>query len=137
VAKANLRPRPRARTRRRLAERPSPRRPGSPRGTLGVCRPPRWTGACDGHRSRADLPALARVKAAQRLAKRAFRARDRRFLAEGPQAVREATPRPARCSSCSPPRTPRTGTRDPRGRRRRRAPVHLVNGEVMAALPRR
>jgi RNA methyltransferase, TrmH family len=31
-----------------------------------------------------------RVKAARRLAKRAFRRRDRRFLAEGPQAVREA-----------------------------------------------
>lgn len=35
-----------------------------------------------------------RVKAAQRLAKRAFRARERRFLAEGPQAVREAVARP-------------------------------------------
>jgi TrmH family RNA methyltransferase len=31
-----------------------------------------------------------RVVAAKRLAKRAFRARERRFLAEGPQAVREA-----------------------------------------------
>jgi TrmH family RNA methyltransferase len=31
-----------------------------------------------------------RVVAARRLAKRAFRARERRFLAEGPQAVREA-----------------------------------------------
>jgi TrmH family RNA methyltransferase len=31
-----------------------------------------------------------RVKAARRLVKRAFRSRDRRFLAEGPQAVREA-----------------------------------------------
>ncbi|GAA2090595.1 RNA methyltransferase [Actinomadura alba] len=31
-----------------------------------------------------------RVKEARRLAKRAFRTRDRRFLAEGPQAVREA-----------------------------------------------
>ena len=39
-------------------------------------------------------PRAPRVKAAQRLAKRAFRARDRRFLAEGPQAVREATLRP-------------------------------------------
>ncbi len=34
-----------------------------------------------------------RVKAAQRLTKRAFRLRDRRFLAEGPQAVREAIAR--------------------------------------------
>ena len=32
----------------------------------------------------------ARVTSARRLAKRAFRARERRFLAEGPQAVREA-----------------------------------------------
>ena len=31
-----------------------------------------------------------RVKAARRLAKRAFRRRENRFLAEGPQAVREA-----------------------------------------------
>src|SRR5436190_18337246 len=31
-----------------------------------------------------------RVKAARRLAKRAFRRREGRFLAEGPQAVREA-----------------------------------------------
>ena len=35
----------------------------------------------------------ARVKAAQRLTKRAFRTRDRKFLAEGPQAVREALDR--------------------------------------------
>ena len=40
-------------------------------------------------------PRAARVRAAQRLAKRAFRARDRRFLAEGPQAVREALARAA------------------------------------------
>ena len=39
-------------------------------------------------------PRAARVRAAQRLAKRAFRAQDRRFLAEGPQAVREAVARP-------------------------------------------
>lgn len=38
-----------------------------------------------------------RVKAARRLAKRAFRRRDRRFLAEGPQAVREALTRPGEC----------------------------------------
>ena len=35
-------------------------------------------------------PRAPRVQAARRLAKRAFRVRDRRFLAEGPQAVREA-----------------------------------------------
>ena len=36
----------------------------------------------------------ARVQAARRLTKRAFRARERRFLAEGPQAVREALASP-------------------------------------------
>jgi TrmH family RNA methyltransferase len=35
-------------------------------------------------------PGAARVKAARQLAKRAFRERERLFLAEGPQAVREA-----------------------------------------------
>ncbi|MYW01933.1 RNA methyltransferase substrate-binding domain-containing protein, partial [Streptomyces sp. SID3343] len=35
-----------------------------------------------------------RVAAARRLAKRAFRARERLFLAEGPQAVREAVALP-------------------------------------------
>ncbi|MFC7331279.1 TrmH family RNA methyltransferase [Marinactinospora rubrisoli] len=35
-----------------------------------------------------------RIKGARRLAKRAFRQRERRFLAEGPQAVREALARP-------------------------------------------
>jgi len=35
-------------------------------------------------------PRAARVKAARQLAKRAFRERERLFLAEGPQAVREA-----------------------------------------------
>jgi TrmH family RNA methyltransferase len=35
-------------------------------------------------------PRAPRVAAARRLAKRAFRAQDRKFLAEGPQAVREA-----------------------------------------------
>lgn len=37
-----------------------------------------------------SAPRPSRVSAAKRLAKRAFRERDRRFLAEGPQAVREA-----------------------------------------------
>jgi TrmH family RNA methyltransferase len=35
-------------------------------------------------------PSSARVAAARRLAKRSFRGKERRFLAEGPQAVREA-----------------------------------------------
>ena len=37
-----------------------------------------------------STPRAAQVSAARRLAKRAFRERDRLFLAEGPQAVREA-----------------------------------------------
>jgi TrmH family RNA methyltransferase len=37
-----------------------------------------------------SAPRPSRLSAAKRLAKRAFRERDRRFLAEGPQAVREA-----------------------------------------------
>ncbi|GAA4918528.1 TrmH family RNA methyltransferase [Streptomonospora salina] len=37
-----------------------------------------------------------RIKGARRLAKRAFRRRERRFLAEGPQAVREAIAAPGR-----------------------------------------
>ncbi|WP_046470241.1 TrmH family RNA methyltransferase [Allosalinactinospora lopnorensis] len=37
-----------------------------------------------------------RIKGARRLAKRAFRQREKRFLAEGPQAVREALAAPAR-----------------------------------------
>lgn len=41
----------------------------------------------------------AAVSAARRLLKRAFRAADRRFLAEGPQAVREALARPGTVSS--------------------------------------
>jgi TrmH family RNA methyltransferase len=39
-------------------------------------------------------PRAARVRAAARLAKRAFRERDGRFLAEGPQACREAAAAP-------------------------------------------
>ena len=44
-------------------------------------------------------PRSAQVSAARRLAKRAFRAADRRFLAEGPQAVREALALPGTVSA--------------------------------------
>jgi TrmH family RNA methyltransferase len=44
-------------------------------------------------------PRAAAVVAAARLAKRSFRTRDRRFLAEGPQAVREALGRPGTVSA--------------------------------------
>ena len=71
--------------------------------------------------------------AARRLAKRAFRVRDRRFLAEGPQAVREAVARPGTVLEVF-------VTRDAAARYPEilaavaGAPVHLVSGEVMTAL---
>jgi RNA methyltransferase, TrmH family len=76
-----------------------------------------------------------RVKAAQRLAKRAFRAREGRFLAEGPQAVREAVGRPGTVLELF-------LTRDAGERyadivaagEEGGAPAHLVSGEVMLAL---
>jgi RNA methyltransferase, TrmH family len=83
------------------------------------------------------LPGLrsARVKAARQLGKKAFRERDRSFLAEGPQAVREAL------------RTPGVVTElfvTGQGRARHPdlaaeaaglgVPVHEVGGDVMAEL---
>jgi RNA methyltransferase, TrmH family len=80
-------------------------------------------------------PRAPRIKAAQRLAKRAFRVRDRRFLAEGPQAVREATLRPGTvlelfATADAADRHPEILAAAEAGG----APVHLVNGAVMAAL---
>ena len=80
-------------------------------------------------------PRAARVRAAQRLAKRAFRAQDRRFLAEGPQAVREAVGLPATVLELF-------ATRDAAERHAEivadavagGAPVQLVSVAVMAAL---
>jgi len=77
----------------------------------------------------------ARVKAAQRLTKRAFRTRDRKFLAEGPQAVREALDRAGTVHEVF-------VTRDAAARHAdlvtaaeaAGTPVHLVSGEVMSAL---
>jgi len=76
-----------------------------------------------------------RVKAAQRLTKRAFRTRDRKFLAEGPQAVREALARAGTVHEVF-------VTRDAAERHAdlvtaaeaAGTPVHLVSGEVMSAL---
>ena len=62
----------------------------------------------------------ARVQAARRLTKRAFRTREGLFLAEGPQAVREALARPGTVVELFV-----TGTG---------VPTHLVSGEVMTAL---
>lgn len=75
----------------------------------------------------------ARVQAARRLAKRAFRVREGRFLAEGPQAVREALDRPGTVVELF-------VTRDGAARHPEivtaaaGAPVNVVSGEVMAAL---
>ena len=84
---------------------------------------------------RADVDPGAAGEAARRLTKRAFRARDRKFLAEGPQAVREAL-RPGRHRPRGLRHPGRRGAPRRPGRRRRgrRAPVHLVSGEVMSAL---
>lgn len=76
-----------------------------------------------------------RVQAARRLAKRAFRTREGRFLAEGPQAVREAVGRQGTVSELF-------ATRDAAARHGEivaaaeaaGAPVHVVSGEVMAAI---
>ena len=77
----------------------------------------------------------ARVQRARRLGKRAFRAREGRFLAEGPQAVREALGRPGVVVELF-------TTRDAAGRHgdliaaaaAERVPVAQVSGEVMTAL---
>lgn len=77
-----------------------------------------------------------RVKSARRLAKRAFRQRERRFLAEGPQAVREALALPGGVLS------ELFTTADAESRHadlvaaaeRAGVPVLRVSGEVMAEL---
>jgi TrmH family RNA methyltransferase len=74
------------------------------------------------------------VQAARRLGKRAFREREGLFLAEGPQAVREAVARAGTVTEVF-------VTRDAAGRHAglvdaaaQAAPVHLVSGEVMTVL---
>jgi RNA methyltransferase, TrmH family len=76
-----------------------------------------------------------RLKAARRLTKRAFRQRDRAFLAEGPQAVAEA-------HRCGAPVTELFVTAPAQGKYRdlvtaiasAGVPVHVVSGEVMGEL---
>lgn len=76
-----------------------------------------------------------RVKAARRLTKRAFREQDRRFLAEGPQAVREALRLDGVAVEVF-----ATGEAESRHAdllaeaRARGAEVHRASGEVMAEL---
>ncbi|MEU5883983.1 RNA methyltransferase [Spirillospora sp. NPDC047279] len=76
-----------------------------------------------------------RVKAARRLAKRAFRRRERRFLAEGPQAVREALEIHGGLAELF--TTAEAEGRHPEliaAAERAGAPVLRVSGEVMAEL---
>ncbi|WP_067468632.1 TrmH family RNA methyltransferase [Actinomadura macra] len=76
-----------------------------------------------------------RVKAARRLAKRAFRRREGRFLAEGPQAVREALLIPGGLAELF--TTAEAEARHPElvlAAERAGAPVLRVSGEVMAEL---
>src|SRR6266700_430263 len=76
----------------------------------------------------------ARVRAARALAKRALRERSRQFLAEGPQAVREAL-RYRRLSELfvtGPARSRHAGLVDAAAAAG--VPVHEVSGEVMAEL---
>jgi RNA methyltransferase, TrmH family len=80
-----------------------------------------------------------RVVAARRLAKRAFRARERRFLAEGPQAVREAVAAHSagrqRVREVFVTREAAARNADILGPAQRAGvDVHLVSGEVMTAL---
>lgn len=76
-----------------------------------------------------------RVKAARQLGKKAFRERGRSFLAEGPQAVREALRRPGVLtelfvtSQGAARHSEIVGHADRQG-----IPVHEVGGEVMAEL---
>jgi RNA methyltransferase, TrmH family len=75
------------------------------------------------------------VKAARRLAKRSFRTRERLFLAEGPQAVREALARPGTVAEVF-------ATHDGTGRHRdleraageQQSPWHVVATDVLASL---
>ncbi|GAB3436984.1 TrmH family RNA methyltransferase [Flindersiella endophytica] len=80
-------------------------------------------------------PRTGKVMAARRLAKRAFRARGRRFLAEGPQAVGEALglPGTVREIFATRPALERyTDLAD--SARAAKIPINLVSGEVFAAL---
>jgi TrmH family RNA methyltransferase len=75
------------------------------------------------------------VKAARQLAKRAFRDRSRTFLAEGPQAVREALDMPGTLTELFVTGAARDRHADLVERAAGQGiPVHAVSGEVMAEL---
>ncbi|MEV7969175.1 RNA methyltransferase [Sphaerisporangium sp. NPDC088356] len=76
-----------------------------------------------------------RVKAAKRLTKRAFRDRDRSFLAEGPQAVREALTLPGVAVELFTTADAEIRHADiVETARQAGVPVHAASGEVMAEL---
>ncbi|HEY1639667.1 MAG TPA: RNA methyltransferase [Streptosporangiaceae bacterium] len=76
-----------------------------------------------------------RVKAARQLARRAFRDRSRTFLAEGPQAVREALELPGTLLELFVTAAAASRHADLTGRAGELGiPVHAVSGEVMAEL---
>jgi RNA methyltransferase, TrmH family len=76
-----------------------------------------------------------RVKAARQLGKKAFRERSRTFLAEGPQAVREALRRPGVLTELFVTRAGEERGADLVTQAARQgAPVHEVSGEVMTEL---
>ena len=77
----------------------------------------------------------ARVQAVRRLTKRTLRARERRFVAEGPQAVREAVSSPGGVLQVFATREAADRHGDIlAGATRAGADVTVVSGEVMAAL---
>jgi RNA methyltransferase, TrmH family len=76
-----------------------------------------------------------RVKSARRLAKRAFRRRERRFLAEGPQAVREALEIPGGLAELFTTAEAEARHADlVRAAEAAGVPVLRVSGEIMAEL---
>jgi TrmH family RNA methyltransferase len=76
-----------------------------------------------------------RVKAARQLAKRAFRERSRSFLAEGPQAVREALGMPGILTELFTTAAASERHADVLGQAARQGiAVHAVSGEVMSEL---
>jgi RNA methyltransferase, TrmH family len=76
-----------------------------------------------------------RVKAARRLAKRAFRRRESRFLAEGPQAVREALALPGVLAELFTTAEAENRHQDLVGQAEKSGvPIVRVGGEVMAEL---
>jgi len=74
----------------------------------------------------------ARVTAARRLAKRAARTQQRLFLAEGPQAVREAVARPGVVKELF--ITADAARRHPELATIKNVPTHRVSGQVMESL---